>query len=129
MRSALENATSLRMLRADVPVGSYLSGGLDSSLVAALGRQFAGDRFQTFSLRFEDAEYDETEYQRLMVKQAGQRAPRGRGFAQRHRERVSRGDLPYRAPDPANCSGAAVPAVKAGAPPWRQGRAYRRRCR
>lgn len=71
VRNALEKATSLRMLRADVPVGSYLSGGLDSSLVAAMGRRFAGDRFQTFSLRFEDAEYDETEYQRLMVKGLG----------------------------------------------------------
>jgi len=71
VRSAIENATSLRMLRADVPVGSYLSGGLDSSLVAALGRRFAGDCFQTFSLRFEDAEYDETEYQRLMVNMLG----------------------------------------------------------
>lgn len=71
VRRLIGNATSLRMLRADVPVGSYLSGGLDSSLVAALGRQFAGDRFQTFSLRFEDAEYDETEYQRLMVKMLG----------------------------------------------------------
>ncbi|MBI5891264.1 MAG: asparagine synthase (glutamine-hydrolyzing) [Nitrosomonadales bacterium] len=67
VRAALENATSLRMLRSDVAVGSYLSGGLDSSLVAALGRRFAGNRFQTFSLRFEDAEYDETEYQRLMA--------------------------------------------------------------
>ncbi len=71
VRRTLENATSLRMLRADVPVGSYLSGGLDSSLVAALGRHFAGDRFQTFSLRFEDAEYDETEYQRMMVNVLG----------------------------------------------------------
>jgi len=71
VRRALENATSLRMLRADVPVGSYLSGGLDSSLVAAMGRRFAGDRFQTFSLRFDDAEYDETEYQRLMVNGLG----------------------------------------------------------
>ena len=71
VRRALENATSLRMLRADVPVGSYLSGGLDSSLVAALGRQYAGDKFQTFSLRFDDAEYDETEFQHLMVKMLG----------------------------------------------------------
>lgn len=71
VRDALEHATSLRMLRADVPVGSYLSGGLDSSLVAALGRRYAGDRFQTFSMRFDDAEYDETEYQRLMVKRLG----------------------------------------------------------
>lgn len=66
VRSALEAATSLRMLRADVPVGSYLSGGLDSSLVAALGQRFAGNRFQTFSLRFADAEYDETRFQRIM---------------------------------------------------------------
>jgi asparagine synthase (glutamine-hydrolysing) len=55
VRDELEKATELRMVRADVPVGSYLSGGLDSSLVAALGRRFAGDRFQTFSLRFADA--------------------------------------------------------------------------
>jgi len=71
VRAALEAATSLRMLRADVPVGSYLSGGLDSSLVAALGLRAKGERFNTFSLRFEDAEYDETEFQRLMVQRLG----------------------------------------------------------
>jgi asparagine synthase (glutamine-hydrolysing) len=84
VRSALENATSLRMLRADVSVGSYLSGGLDSSLVAAMGRRFAGNRFQTFSLRFEDAEYDETEYQRLMVNGLG---------SEHHEVVVSRSDI------------------------------------
>ncbi|MBU0621594.1 MAG: asparagine synthase (glutamine-hydrolyzing) [Gammaproteobacteria bacterium] len=84
VRKALENATSLRMLRADVPVGSYLSGGLDSSLVAAMGRRFAGNRFQTFSLRFEDAEYDETEYQRLMVNGLG---------SEHHEVVVSRSDI------------------------------------
>ena len=66
VRDALEEAVRLRMLRADVPVGSYLSGGLDSSLVAALGRRVKGDRFLTFSIRFEDAEYDETPYQRAV---------------------------------------------------------------
>ena len=84
VRSALEHATSLRMLRADVPVGSYLSGGLDSSLVAALGRQFAGNRFQTFSLRFDDAEYDETEFQRMMVNMLG---------SEHHEVIVSRSDI------------------------------------
>ena len=84
VRRALEGATSLRMLRADVPVGSYLSGGLDSSLVAALGRRFAGDRFQTFSLRFDDAEYDETEFQRLMVRVLG---------SEHHEVIVSRSDI------------------------------------
>jgi asparagine synthase (glutamine-hydrolysing) len=66
VRQALDGATALRVLRADVPVGSYLSGGLDSALIAALARRHSARRFHTFSLRFEDAEYDETPYQRLM---------------------------------------------------------------
>jgi asparagine synthase (glutamine-hydrolysing) len=69
--AALKQATKLRMLRADVPVGSYLSGGLDSSLTAALGREVKGDAFQTFSLRFKDAEYDETQFQRQMSARLG----------------------------------------------------------
>jgi asparagine synthase (glutamine-hydrolysing) len=84
VRSALHQATSLRILRADVPVGSYLSGGLDSSLVAALGRRVAGERFQTFSLRFEDAEYDETAFQRLMAGVLG---------SEHHEVVVSRSDI------------------------------------
>jgi asparagine synthase (glutamine-hydrolysing) len=71
VHAALERATTLRMVRADVPVGSYLSGGLDSSLVAALGLRAKGRGFQTYSLRFEDAEYDETEHQRTMAEFIG----------------------------------------------------------
>jgi asparagine synthase (glutamine-hydrolysing) len=71
VRAALTKATSLRMLRADVPVGSYLSGGLDSSIVAALGLAAKGEKFATFSLRFEDAEYDEGVYQRMMADAIG----------------------------------------------------------
>lgn len=73
VRNVLESATASRMVCADVPVGSYLSGGLDSSLVAALGRRFAGESFETFSLRFADAEYDETSFQRMMVSAIGSR--------------------------------------------------------
>ncbi|MCC6348183.1 MAG: asparagine synthase (glutamine-hydrolyzing) [Candidatus Eisenbacteria bacterium] len=83
-REALEEATRLRMLRSDVPVGSYLSGGIDSSLVAALGLRSMGRNFQTFSLRFRDAEYDETEFQRLMVERLGSR---------HHEVVVSRADI------------------------------------
>jgi asparagine synthase (glutamine-hydrolysing) len=71
VRAALTRAVELRMLRSDVPVGSYLSGGLDSSLIAALGREVKGERFQTYSLRFEDAEYDETPFQRQMAARLG----------------------------------------------------------
>lgn len=67
VRATLEEAVRQRILQADVPVGSYLSGGLDSSLVAALGRRVKGDKFYTFSIRFQDAEYDETSYQRSMA--------------------------------------------------------------
>ena len=71
LRHALERAVQQRMLCADVPVGSYLSGGLDSSLVATLARRFAGGKLQTFSLRFADGEYDETEFQRLAARSLG----------------------------------------------------------
>lgn len=67
LREKLERATSLRLAHSDVPVGCYLSGGLDSSLVAWMGRRTHEGAFQTFSLRFEDAEFDETAYQRLMT--------------------------------------------------------------
>ncbi|MBK7857957.1 MAG: asparagine synthase (glutamine-hydrolyzing) [Archangiaceae bacterium] len=69
--AALAKATMLRMVRADVPVGSYLSGGLDSSVVAALAKRVKPSGFRTFSLRFADAEYDETPYQRAMVQRLG----------------------------------------------------------
>jgi asparagine synthase (glutamine-hydrolysing) len=69
LREKLMRATELRTLRADVPVGSYLSGGLDSSLVAWMGRKAKEGSFQTFSIRFDDAEFDETAFQQLMASQ------------------------------------------------------------
>ncbi|MEZ4403856.1 MAG: asparagine synthase (glutamine-hydrolyzing) [Kofleriaceae bacterium] len=69
--AALARATELRMLRADVEVGSYLSGGLDSALIATLGLAAKGAGFRTFSLRFADAEYDEGVYQDVMSAKLG----------------------------------------------------------
>jgi asparagine synthase (glutamine-hydrolysing) len=67
LREKLVRATQIRILRADVPIGSYLSGGLDSSLIAGMGRKAKEGVFKTFSLRFEDAEFDETNFQRMMA--------------------------------------------------------------
>jgi asparagine synthase (glutamine-hydrolysing) len=71
VREQLARATRLRMLRADVPVGAYVSGGLDSSLIAALARRATSARFSTFSLRFDVPEYDETKYQRVVARELG----------------------------------------------------------
>jgi|HubBroStandDraft_1064217.scaffolds.fasta_scaffold00114_31 asparagine synthase (glutamine-hydrolysing) len=63
----LIDATRIR-LRADVPVGAYLSGGLDSTLTTALIRRFTNNRLRSFSVSFEDAEFDESPYQREAVR-------------------------------------------------------------
>ncbi|MBI2816964.1 MAG: asparagine synthase (glutamine-hydrolyzing) [Acidobacteria bacterium] len=59
----LTDATRIR-LRADVPVGAYLSGGLDSSIITALVRQFTDIPLRTFSVIFDDPEFDESAFQR-----------------------------------------------------------------
>ena len=64
LRGLLSDATRLR-LRADVTVGSYLSGGLDSTYIAALVREHTPEALQTFSISFEDAAFDERSYQEV----------------------------------------------------------------
>lgn len=61
--SLLLDATRIR-LRSDVPVGAYLSGGLDSTLITALTKSLVGERLRTFSISFEDPTFDESPYQR-----------------------------------------------------------------
>ncbi len=88
--AALREATRLRMLRADVPVGAYLSGGLDSAVVSTLAREVVQGSLHTFSLRFDDAEYDETPHQRLMASFLG---------STHHEVVASRADIAKALPD------------------------------
>jgi asparagine synthase (glutamine-hydrolysing) len=58
-------------LRADVPVGAYLSGGLDSSLIVALAQQETEHRLRTFSVAFQDPDYDERGHQEEVARALG----------------------------------------------------------
>jgi asparagine synthase (glutamine-hydrolysing) len=72
LRELLVDATQVR-LRADVPVGAYLSGGLDSSTITALIHHYTGNRLETFSIAFSDEKYDESAFQRQMSEHLGTR--------------------------------------------------------
>ena len=66
----LSDATSIR-LRADVPVGSYLSGGLDSSITTALAVSLGQTNLRSFSVTFETPEFDESGFQQIMAEALG----------------------------------------------------------
>ncbi len=70
LHALLVDSVRLR-LRADVPVGAYLSGGLDSSATTALVKRFTQNRIETFSIAFHDKAYDESDYQNRMAEYLG----------------------------------------------------------
>jgi asparagine synthase (glutamine-hydrolysing) len=70
LEELLRDSVRLR-LRADVPVGTYLSGGLDSSLITALAESETDHPLHTFSIAFGEAAYDERAYQEQVALEIG----------------------------------------------------------
>jgi asparagine synthase (glutamine-hydrolysing) len=70
LRGLLIDSTRFQ-LRADVPVGAYLSGGIDSSVITMLIKKFTDTPLRTFSVTFADGAFDESEHQNKMIDYLG----------------------------------------------------------
>lgn len=70
LREELTRAVKIR-LRSDVPLGAFLSGGIDSTIIAGLMTKLAPNKIRTFSIGFAQKEYDETPFSRETAKRLG----------------------------------------------------------
>jgi asparagine synthase (glutamine-hydrolysing) len=70
LESHLDVAVRQRMI-ADVPLGAFLSGGIDSSLVVALMQERSAHRVQTFTIRFDNPEYNESGFAAAVAQHLG----------------------------------------------------------
>lgn len=66
----LKEAVKIR-LYSDVPLGAFLSGGIDSSTVVALMSQLSDKKVNTFSIGFDDVDYDELQYAKNIARKYG----------------------------------------------------------
>ncbi len=70
LRELLTSSVEMR-LQSEVPLGAFLSGGIDSTIVVGLMQKLCQEPVRTFSIGFPVAEYDETHYARLVAQQLG----------------------------------------------------------
>ncbi len=70
LERTLEDAVRLRLL-SDVPLGVFLSGGIDSSALAALATRVGTSKIRTFNVAFDEAEYDESSHARQVAQALG----------------------------------------------------------
>jgi len=70
LRTVMESSVALR-LESDVPLGAFLSGGVDSTIVTGLMARLSPNRVRTFSIGFAEPDFDETPYARLVAERFG----------------------------------------------------------
>jgi len=70
LEDKLKNTLSMQM-QSDVPLGAFLSGGIDSTTIVALMQSMSDDKINTFSIGFNQKEYNEAEHARAVAKYIG----------------------------------------------------------